>query len=200
MFYLDGNVNNELTHIEHIYISPLIMATSTTIRTICVIAMLVLGKKTIQCRNQNEARIRNITNLHGTEAEELNLLKILRRGVRDVFKVNIWTCVFLLPMTFVSIMILLGLGPIFGSLIFEINAVCVTSYTVATPIIYLSCFSKIREFWAQSIRDFLSRISRQIWPRLLMQFLIRLCRMIIDLFIPSSKASILGTQRRKNRA
>ena len=152
MFYLDDRVNNTMTHNRHIYISPLIMGTSTAIRAVCAALMIILGRKTLQCRNESENRIRNMNNLHGVEAEQLGVLTVLRQGVKDVLKVNLWTCVFLLPMVFVSLLILLGLGSIFGSLIFEINAVCVTLYTLANPIIYLTCFSRIREFWARLFR------------------------------------------------
>ena len=149
IFYIGGNVNSNLTNFLVLYNSPSIIAISTTIRTICVIIMLVLGKKTIQCRNESEERMRRISNLHGADAEELDLLTILRKGVKDVFTVNIWTCIFLLPMTVVSILILLGFASLSGTVIFRVNAICKTMYTIANPIIYLTCFTKIREFWAR---------------------------------------------------
>ena len=152
MFYLDDRVNNNITYSPYIYTSPLIMAISTVIRTVCAAIMIILGRKTLQYRNESENRIRNMNNLHGEEAEELNALTVLRQGVKDVLKVNLWTCVFLLPMTFVALLILLRLGTSVGSVIFTINTICATLYTLANPIIYLSCFSKIRGFWTRLFR------------------------------------------------
>ena len=112
--------------------------------------MLAFDKKTIQYRNESEERIRSINNLHGTQAEELNFMNVLKRGIKDVLKVNIWKCIFLLPMTFVLFIIVFGIEV--PEWIFGINTILISAYLISNPIIYLTCYTKVRRFWTRLFR------------------------------------------------
>ena len=149
IFYI-GKVDNTLSSSKSVFTSRLIMGYAASLRTITCAVMLILGKKTIQYRDQSEVRIRNISNLHGTQAEELTALTVLRRGIKDVFKVNIWTSVFLLPMTLVLFMVVSGME--IPKVIFWINAMLISAYMISNPIVYLTYYTKLRDFWAPLFR------------------------------------------------
>ena len=70
----------------------------TIIRALSCIAIIIIGKMTIYIRNGNELLLRRRLGLHGRDAEKLNRTKQLKRGIKDVFQLNLWTCIFLLPM------------------------------------------------------------------------------------------------------
>ena len=83
--------------IENLYTNTGAVAYMTIIRSITCIVIIALGKLTIYLRNQSEIEMRKRTNLHGKEAEKLDRTKQLKRSIKDVFKLNLWTCIFLIP-------------------------------------------------------------------------------------------------------
>eukprot|EP00111_Clytia_hemisphaerica_P021068 TCONS_00062094-protein len=120
------------------------------LRSITCVYIIVFAKLTLKVRNQNEARIQNITNFHGTEAERLDIISKLTRSIKDVWKLNIWTCFFLVPRIFSSIFqVYLPIQMIndFKIFIFLPNAI----YLISNPIVYLFCFTKIRQYWYRTL-------------------------------------------------
>ena len=110
-----------------------------------------MGYLTLRLRNRNEANIQNIANFHGTEAERLDTIQRLTRSIKDVVKLNVWTCVFLVPLTIV--LMLRAFQPVlreyFGKLIALVNLI----HLISNPIIYLTCFSKIRQYWYRIFKN-----------------------------------------------
>uniref|UniRef100_A0A7M5ULH2 Uncharacterized protein n=1 Tax=Clytia hemisphaerica TaxID=252671 RepID=A0A7M5ULH2_9CNID len=108
------------------------------------VAVLVLGKLTICLRDESEANRPHAENLHGVEAERLDVIIKLKRSVKDVMKLNIWTCVFLLPMVFCSLTFLVTDVSELG---LKLDALFALVNVISNPIVYLTCFSKIRQYW-----------------------------------------------------
>ena len=104
-----GEVSNTILINNIMFTSRAILGYIATLRAIACTAIIILGKKTIQYRDQNEARIRSLNNVHGSDAEELDLMIVLKRGIKDVLKVNMWNCIFLIPTIFV---IIVNISPI----------------------------------------------------------------------------------------
>ena len=131
------------------YSNRFIMGYVTFVRLLTCVAIVILGKAILCKRSQNEKELKRRNNIHGTEAESLDILKILKRGIKDVIKLNFWTCIFVVPMGLASLLITIGREEeiIIISLFFT-SAV----YLVSNPIIYLLCFTKIRQFWWRSGR------------------------------------------------
>lgn len=148
-FYL-GHVTNKILGNSMAFTNRTVIAYSASIRTLACAIMLILGKKTIHCRQENEQRLQNLTNLHGTQAEELDKLAVLKRGIKDVFKVNFWTCIFLLPIITISFFV--ASETVTSRGIIFINLILINLCVTANPIIYSSCYGKIRNFWARSFR------------------------------------------------
>ena len=117
----------------------------TVTRAICCISLTIIGKITIYIRNQSEIELKKRTNLHGRDAEKLDRTKHLKRGIKDVFQLNFWTCIFLLPMAITAVLTFLDF--ISQERVFFISVLATSAYTLSNPIIYLTCFSKIRKFW-----------------------------------------------------
>eukprot|EP00111_Clytia_hemisphaerica_P001664 TCONS_00004713-protein len=114
------------------------------LRTVTCVAILVLGKLTIRLRDESEANRPHTENLHGVEAERLEVIIKLKRSVKDVMKLNIWTCVFLLPMMFCSLSFLVTDGSELG---IRLDAFFGLVNVISNPIVYLTSFSKIRQYW-----------------------------------------------------
>ena len=148
--FVIGGVTNTILSNKSIFTNRVVMGYAALIRTIACIFMLAFDKKTIQYRNESEDRMRSINNLHGTQAEELNFMNVLKRGIKDVLKVNIWKCIFLLPMTFVLFIIVFGIE--IPEWIFGINTILISAYMISNPIIYLTCYTKLRNFWTRLFR------------------------------------------------
>ena len=149
MFYL-CDVTNTILSNNAMFTSRIIITYTASIRTIACAIMLILGKKTIHYRNGNEQRLRSLNNLHGTQAEELDKLTVLKRGIKDVFTVNFWTCIFLLPIMTISFLIATGID--LPKWIFGINSFLISVCVTSNPVIYLLCYGKIRSFWAPLFR------------------------------------------------
>ena len=101
LFYVRDVSSSEMN--QDLYTSIGASAYISTVRSVTCIVIIVLGKWTIYLRNQSEIRLRNRTNLHGREAEKLDRTKQLTRSIKDVFKLNLWTCIFHLPMIVTAI-------------------------------------------------------------------------------------------------
>ena len=145
-----GDVTNTILRNDTMFTSRVILAYIASLRAIACTVIIVLGKKTIQYRNQNEARIRGLNNLHGSQAEELDLMIVLKRGIKDVLEVNFWTCIFLVPTVFMLIIIISGVE--IPEWAFGISTAFVTLQMTSSPVIYLSCYTKIRNVWTRLFR------------------------------------------------
>ena len=150
MIYI-GDVTNTILKNSVMFTSRAILAYIASLKAVCCIIIIVLGKKTIQYRNDSEARIRGLNNLHGRQEEELDLLVVLKRGINDVIKVNFWTCIFLIP-TILTLFIISTSGTNIPRLIFGANTVLLNLQMTSSPIIYLTCYSKIRNVWTRLFR------------------------------------------------
>ena len=113
------------------------------LRLITCIYIMVFAKLTIRIRNQNEARIQNITNFHGAEAERLDIIQRLTRSIKDVWKFNIWSCIFLVPTV---VVLFINIGN-FQILLFSTNVL----YLISNPIVYLFCFNQVRQYWYRAL-------------------------------------------------
>ena len=148
LFYIFGVSSSEIK--QNFYTSFGASAYLTTIRIVTCIVIIVLGKWTIFLRNQSEIRLKNRTNIHGREAEKLDRTKQLKRSIKDVFKLNLWTCIFHLPLIVTAIFMILD-STLRGRLLY-INVLATAIYKLSNPIIYLTCFSKIRKYWMSFFR------------------------------------------------
>ena len=110
----------------------------------CVI-IFVLGKITKSLRDGNEKRIKDLSSVHGERAEELDLVKKLKHTIKDIIKLNFWTCIFLLPISISSLVIAFGSDVRKTAL--AANILFAKIYALSNPIIYLTSFEKIRNFW-----------------------------------------------------
>ena len=104
------------------------------IRFITCVTIIVMGKMTIRLRNESEANRPSAMQPHGTEAERMDVIIKLSRSVKDVFKLNIWTCVFVLPMA-ISTLILI-VYPEASNKLFRLNFLSSLLYFISNPIIY----------------------------------------------------------------
>lgn len=114
------------------------------LRTATCITIVVMGKITIHVRDASETNIPHARNPHGVEAERLDVIIKLKRSIKDVFKLNIWTCVFLAPMIFFTLVLLFSE---MSEEIFKLNFIFALINIISNPIVYLTCFTKIRQYW-----------------------------------------------------
>ena len=114
------------------------------LRILTCVFVIVLGYKTLRIRQENENRLQNRNNFHGTEAERIDIIQRLINGFKDVLKLNILTCIFLCPLIIASLARTFQPNPPFWLLI--VSGLVNLFYLVSNPIIYLSCFSKIRDY------------------------------------------------------
>ena len=110
-----------------------------------------MGKITIHLRDASEANRPHVANLHGEDAEELDIIIKLKRTVKDVFKLNIWTCVFLIPMVICTFILLVS---DMSKQVFILNFLFGLVNGISNPIVYLTCFNRIRLYW---LRRFFQR-------------------------------------------
>ena len=106
-------------------------------------AILVIGKITLKIRDEKVIDIKKTRHLHGSKAENLHILQNLKRSIKDIVVLNFWTCIFLVPISICSLLMLCGVGV-------ESRLLSITimfSYlapTLSNPIIYVMSQSKIR--------------------------------------------------------
>ena len=122
---------------------------SSCVAFLTCLTIFVLGKTTMALRDGNEKRIQDLNSIHGEKAEELDVVKKLKQTIKDIMKLNFWTCIFLLPLSISSLVIAFGSDVRQTALV--TNIILTKIYTLSNPIIYLSCFEKIREFWARRL-------------------------------------------------
>ena len=99
-------------------------------------------------RDGNEKRIQDLNSIHGEKAEELDVVKKLKQTIRDMIKLNFWTCIFLLPLS-VSCLVI-AFESDYRKTALLANIIFVKVYALSNPIIYLTSFEKIREFWRRT--------------------------------------------------
>ena len=116
---------------------------TTCIRLLTCICIIVFGKITRDVRNKNEARL---AARHSSvmKREELKNPKKLRRSIKDIIHLNFWTCIFIIPASISSILMLIDIGEHKELWIFSIFAF--TALSVSNPIIYIFSFNKIRKY------------------------------------------------------
>ena len=144
LFFIDGG-NNSVTMRNRFYTNKWALSYLVTLRVLTCVILLTLGKLTIKMRNASEANRPRVENLHGTEAEKLDIIVKLTRSIKDVVKLNLWTCVFLIP-TIASTFIL-SLDFQKREELFRLNVFFSLVYLISNPITYLTCFTKIRKYW-----------------------------------------------------
>eukprot|EP00111_Clytia_hemisphaerica_P013964 TCONS_00041110-protein len=129
-----------------------IMTLFCLLRTITCVYIIIFAKRTLRVRSQNEARIQNITNFHGAEAERLVIMKRLTRSIKDVWALNIGTSVFLLPTIVVTLFFDVSFPQMMNfSERLLVFAVANGIYLISNPIVYLLCFTKIRQYWYRTL-------------------------------------------------
>lgn len=143
LFYAFSNKNP--TGHKQITTTPHAFYFITSLRGVTSILILLLGLLTVRHRAENERRIRKITNLHGQNAEKLTVMRKMKSTVKDVLKLNIWTCLLIMPNVIIPIFIVTGLLP--AKIGFGLTVLCTMIYVISNPIIYLTCFTKIRRYW-----------------------------------------------------
>ena len=106
---------------------------------------ICVGKITKYLRDQNEARMKQKTKITlQAKQEQISKIKKIKRSVMDVVKLNWWTCLFVLPMATASLLTSSGTG---SELVYRMAAISKMAYLLSNPIIYLLCFTKIRQYW-----------------------------------------------------
>ena len=125
--------------------------------------IIVLGKINLHIRNRSEAALqrRETSNLHGVRAERLDIFRTLKRSIKDVIQLNFWTCMFVFPMAVSSLLMVFGNQSV---LVFRVNAFATSIYTLSNPIIYLTCFTPLRQFWRRRLRCNSRRIQIPAYP------------------------------------
>ena len=154
LFFIDGG--NSVTMRNRFYTNKWALSYLVTLRVLTCVIILTLGKLTINMRNASEANRPRVENLHGTEAEKLDIIIKLSRSIKDVVKLNIWTCVFLIPM--IASTFILSLDFQKREELFRLNVLFSLVYLISNPVIYLTCFTKIRKYWYPRL---LRRINRE---------------------------------------
>lgn len=118
----------------------------TVIRLVVCICIIVTGKLTMKIRQDNEERLKKNTQLrYGIKEENLKTLQKLKRSVKDIIHLNFWTCIFIIPISTVSILILFDIN--FGwsnHMLSLANVFSFSVHSLSNPIIYAKSFSKIR--------------------------------------------------------
>ena len=118
----------------------------TTVRFLVCAIILQIGRRTLQIRNEKERTIKTShVIIHGENAENLSLLKVLKRSIKDIIMLNYWTCFFILPMAVSSTLMLFGIGvnsKYIALAIYFLHSL----HSLTNPIIYIFCFSKIRNY------------------------------------------------------
>ena len=118
-----------------------------TVRLVLCVCIIVTGKMTLKMRKDNEERLkRNAQLRHGVIEENLKTLQKLKRSVKDIIHLNFWTCIFIVPISTVSFLILLNfdLGLSKNDLALA-NVFSFTLQSLSNPIVYATSFSKIRK-------------------------------------------------------
>ena len=119
----------------------------TVIRLVVCVCIIVTGKLTLKIRKDNEERLKINSQLrHGVKEENLKALQKLKRSVKDIIHLNFWTCIFIIPISTVSILILFDID--LGWSNHELGLANVFSFSLqslSNPIVYATCFSKIRK-------------------------------------------------------
>ena len=82
---------------------------------------------------------------HGEQAENLDVLTKIKRGIKDVVVLNFWTCIFLVPVSVLSILSLLDVG-LESELLLQCNMFAYSAQVLSNLIIYIFSQSKIRDF------------------------------------------------------
>ena len=129
----------------NLYTNMSVLIYHIIVRMFTSMVLIVLGKMTVYQRNQNETKIAKKVNLNSRETEKLERTRNLKRSIKDVFHLNIWTCIFLLPMIISGSLMVFNSSLI--STLFYINTFTTATYYFSNPIIYLTSFSKIRKYW-----------------------------------------------------
>ncbi|XP_066910143.1 adenosine receptor A3-like [Clytia hemisphaerica] len=156
LFYM-YEVENSSGVMKTFYLNDGTVMYVTFVRTVSCVLLIVMGKLTIYLRDQSEIKMKLRTNLHGAEAEQLDRTKQLKRSIKDVFKLNLWTCIFLLPMIITSAFFISTISQEKKEHLLLINGFVTYVYNLSNPIIYLTCFSKIRLY-------LMSLFQRQVIP------------------------------------
>lgn len=121
----------------------------TSIRLFVCQCIIITGKITMNIRKENEVRLKsNTQNLRfGVKAENLKKLQKLKRSVKDIIHLNFWTCIFLIPNTTVTLLMLfdVNVGWSKNGLALA-NVFAFTLQSLSNPIVYATSFSKIRNY------------------------------------------------------
>ena len=141
-YFLSGYENFSQSMV--IYTGKGVPIFTTTIRASTCLTIIVLGRMTIHLRDESEKALKKLTNIHGVKAEKLNRFKIMKRSIKDVIKLNFCACIFLFPATMASFCLSMDIVP---NLAFRINCFLYAIYIFSNPLLYLICFTKIRQYW-----------------------------------------------------
>ena len=146
LFFICG-VESTSTH-EIFYSNRETLDFLTIIRGLTCAIIIILGKLTIRLRNEIEAnRPTNAADLHGREAERLDIVVKLKRSVKDITRFNILTCIFLTPLVMLHLIFVAGFKTTDQYFISRLNFVFSLIYYISNPIVYLITLSKIRQYW-----------------------------------------------------
>ena len=155
--FLINEKDKEWNHF-FLYKNNAVLLVLTIFRAVTCVFIIIMGKLTIHIRNQSEENVPNVPNF-GREAERFDIIRRLSRSIKDVLKLNIWTCFFLVPM---NLTLLVACATHQFSLFFKINALFAFLYLLCNPLVYLTCFTKIRRCWY----DRLFRVHRRVNPNI----------------------------------
>ena len=72
------------------------------------------------------------------------MLEKLKETMKDVVKFNFWTCIFVLPISVTSIF------AVYYEQAYVVNLFLAKIYEFSNPVIYLTIFTKIRQYWKSS--------------------------------------------------
>ena len=110
------------------------------------VGIITMGKITLKIRKSKIINIRKMTvPAHGEQAENLDALTKIKRGIKDVVVLNFWTCIFLVPVSLLSILSLFDIG-MERKIILQCNIFAYSIQVLSNPIIYIFSQSKIRNF------------------------------------------------------
>ena len=122
-----------------------IVLTNFVLRALTCVIILITGIVALIIRDRNTARLKAQGNrLHGTDSERLQVLTSVRRSLKDITVLNLWTVIFLFPLLVTGAINIFGL-PINARFTQSAIAFSTMLNGLMNPLIYMLTQRKIYE-------------------------------------------------------
>ena len=135
-----------------------------TVAIICALCMVSASMWVHHVRNRHHKAIERRNRRFGVHGEELNLLKCLRKAVREILQLNAITATLIV---IGGILRFIALLPTYRGMSAASSSVNITFgsihfvYIVSNPIVYLFVMTDLRQEYGKHVRRFSNRMN--IW-------------------------------------